>query len=136
MFGEPPANSMTRTRILVRIRDLLAYVTAGITLVAAAILYAVHQARTGGSPALPLKWLGFGGMTAITFGYCIRWHSPSVRNWKLWILWLALLAFHLAAGFFLLSRVSTIPLIYFVGAVIIETPILHKILYRYIRAGG
>jgi len=35
-------------------------------------MFAMHQARTGGSPNLPLKWLGFAGMTAIVFGYAIR----------------------------------------------------------------
>jgi hypothetical protein len=47
-------------------------VAIAVLIVAAAWMFAMHQARTGGSPNLPLKWLGFAGMTAIVFGNAIR----------------------------------------------------------------
>jgi len=84
-------------------------VAIAVLIVAAAWMFATHQARTGGSPNLPLKWLGFAGMTAIVFGYAIRacrrlWGRP-----KFWVLLGFFFAVHSGLGVFLLMRVATAP---------------------------
>lgn len=55
-----------------RIKEWLLYVAIAVLIVVSVWMFALHQARTGGSPNLALKWLGFAGMTAIVFGYAIR----------------------------------------------------------------
>src|SRR5208282_3219340 len=65
-------NQMPRRTRSGRIKDWLLYVAIAVLIVISVWMFAMHQARTGGSPNLPLKWLGFAGMTAIVFGNAIR----------------------------------------------------------------
>jgi len=58
---------------------------------------------------MPLKWLGFAGMTAIVFGYAIRacrrlWGRP-----KFWVFLGLFFAVHSGLGVLLLMRVATAP---------------------------
>ena len=92
-----------------RAREFLLYLAIAISIVVLAFVFAFHQARTGGSPYMPLKWLGFAGMTAIVFGYAIRacrrlWGRP-----KFWVLLGLFFAVHSGLGVFLLMRVATAP---------------------------
>ena len=92
-------------------RDLLLYVSVAIAVVAAAWMYGVHQARTGGSPNLRLKWIGFGGMTAVVFGYAIRACRRSWGKQRFWVLLCIFFAVHSGLGVLILMRVPAAPLL-------------------------
>jgi len=94
-----------------RIRDLLLYVAIALLIVVSVWMFAVHQARTGGSPNLPLKWLGFAGMTAIVFGNAIRACRRSWGNQKFWVFLVLFFAVHSVLGVFVLLRVPVVPLL-------------------------
>jgi hypothetical protein len=93
-----------------RVRDWLLYVVIAVLILAVVAAFAVHQARTGGSPDLPLKWIGFVGMTAIVFGYAIRACRRLWRTPKFWLLLTVFFVVHSGVGVFVL-RVATVPLI-------------------------
>ena len=96
-----------------RTKDLLLYVAIGIAIVALAWVFGVHQARTGGSPNLPLKWLGFAGMTAVVFGYAIRACGRSWGKKRLWVLLGVFFAVHSGLGVWILASVPKAPLLLF-----------------------
>lgn len=94
-----------------RLRDLVLYVLIGVLAVLGTGLYVLHQAKTHGSPNLPLKWMGFGAMSILVFGYAIR---ANRANWGKSEFWgpLAVFAFvHFALGLTLVSRLATLPMI-------------------------
>jgi hypothetical protein len=93
-----------------RIKDGLLYVAIAVLIVISVWMFAMHQARTGGSPNLPLKWLGFAGMTAIVFGYAIRACRQSWGKQKFWMLLGLFFAVHSGFGALILTRVSTVSL--------------------------
>ena len=117
-------------RRLHRLRDLVTYLIIAVGLVTAAGLFGIHQARTGGEPLLPMKWLGFAGLTGIVFGYAIhdsRAHWDDVRfRFVLGALFLV----HLCVGVVLLLVLSSIPLLTFALLVPIEFFGLMKCLAR------
>jgi len=49
---------MPRQTSLERIKEWLLYMAFAVLIVISVWMFAMHQARTGGSPNLPLKWLG------------------------------------------------------------------------------
>jgi Na+/melibiose symporter-like transporter len=110
-FTSATRNQTPRQGRFGRIKDWLLYVAIAVLIVISVWMFAMHQARTGGSPNLPLKWLGFAGMTAIVFGYAIR---ASPRSWgkqKFWVLLGLFFAVHSGLGVFVLLRVPTAPLV-------------------------
>ncbi|HVH88328.1 MAG TPA: hypothetical protein VM912_16530 [Terriglobales bacterium] len=111
---------MPRQARLGRIREWLLYVAIAVLIVVSVWMFALHQARTGGSPNLALKWLGFAGMTAIVFGCAIR---ASRRIWgkqTFWRLLALFFAVHSGLGVFLLLRVPTVPLVLYAVLTAIE----------------
>ncbi len=107
-----------------RIKDWLLYVAIAVLIVVSIWMFAMHQARSGGSPNLALKWLGFAGMTVIVFGYSIR---ACRRLWGKQRFWLFLGAFfvvHSGLGMFVLLRVSTVPLVLYAVLIAIEYAVL------------
>ncbi len=104
-------NQMPRQTRSGRIRDGLLYVAIAVLIVIAVWMFAVHQARTGGSPNLPLKWLGFAGMTGIVFGYAIRACRQSWGKQKFWALLGLFFAVHSVLGVLVLLRVPVVPLL-------------------------
>lgn len=94
-----------------RIKDWLVYVAIAVLIVISVWMFAMHQAKTGGSPNLPLKWLGFAGMTAIVFGYAIRACRRSWGKQKFWVLLGLFFAVHSGLGALVLTRVPTVPLV-------------------------
>lgn len=103
--------SSSRSRSLRRVLDFAAYAFIGILVVLAAGAYGFHQAGTRGSTELPLKWIGFGGETAIIFGYMIREKSRLRRLSRFWFVLSSLLVAHLIVGFAILERVESVPLL-------------------------
>jgi len=91
--------------------QLAAYVAIAVLIVPSVWMFAMHQARTGGSPNLPWKWLGFAGMTAIVFGYAIRACRQSWGKQKFWALLGRFFAVHSGLGVFVLLRVPVVPLV-------------------------
>jgi len=69
-----------------RLRDFLLYVAISLGVVAAIILFAAHQAKTGQSAGLPLNWLGFAAMTALVFGDAIRITRRAWTQPRFWLL--------------------------------------------------
>lgn len=100
-----PQTKSTRTR------DMLLYVLVAVLIVASAWMFAIHEANTGGSPNLPLKWLGFAGMTAVVFGYAIRACRRERRKERFWLLLSAFGVVHLGLGVFLVARAPVVPLL-------------------------
>ncbi len=91
--------------------DLLAYVAIALAVVAAIAIVAVHDAATNSSRELPLKWLGFGGLTAITFGYGVRHGIRRKPGGKFWAVLAAYFVFRTAIWILILSRVEVVPLL-------------------------
>lgn len=104
-------NQMPRRTRSGRIKDWLLYVAIAVLIVISVWMFAMHQARTGGSPNLPLKWLGFAGMTAIVFGNAIRACRRSWGNQKFWVFLVLFFAVHSGLGVFVLLRVPVVPLL-------------------------
>jgi hypothetical protein len=96
-----------------RIRDWLLYVGIAVVIVVSAILYGAHQGMTGGSAELPLKWIGFAGMTGIVFGYAIKACRPLWRRQKFWLVLGCFFVIHCGLGAFVLMRVPVVPLLLF-----------------------
>lgn len=94
-----------------RVRDFLLYLAIAISIVALLIAGILHQAKTGGSGNLPIKWLGFAGTTAVVFGYAIRACQQSWGKQKFWALLGLFFAVHSGLGVFVLLRVPTVPLL-------------------------
>lgn len=92
-------------------KDFLLYTAIGLAIVLAAVLFALHQVKIHGSPDLPLKWMGFAGMSAIVFGYAIRTNRASWRKPRFWRLLAAFSLVHFSLGFAVLSRIAAVPLI-------------------------
>jgi hypothetical protein len=107
-----------------RIKDWLLYVGIAVLIAASAWMFAMHQARTGGSPNLPLKWMGFAGMTAIVFGYAIRACRRSWGKQKFWVLLSLFFAVHSGLGVFVLLRVPVVPLVLYAVLTGIEYVVL------------
>lgn len=107
-----------------RTKDWLLYVAIAILIVISVWAFAIHQARTGGSPNLPLKWLGFAGMSVIVFGYAIR---ACRRLWGKQRFWLFLGLFfvvHSGLGVLVLLRVPTVPLVVYAVLTAVEYAVL------------
>jgi Na+/melibiose symporter-like transporter len=117
-------NQMPRQGRSGRIKDWLLYVVIAVLIVISVWMFAMHQARTGGSPNLPLKWLGFAGMTAIVFGYAIRACRRSWGKQKFWVLLGLFFAVHSGLGVFVLLRVPTVPLVLYAVLTGIEYVVL------------
>jgi hypothetical protein len=127
MHVEKNIPSRTRARPG-RTKDFLLYVAIAIAVVMVVVTFAFHQAKTGGSPDLPLKWMGFAGMTAIVFGYAIRdgrrkWHLP-----KFWLFLGLFFALHTILGIIVLLSVTKMPLVIFGALTGVEYLILAKYL--------
>src|SRR5690242_20125545 len=94
-----------------RNRDLVIYVGIAITVVMAMASFAIHQARTGAAPDLPLKWLGLIGLTAILFGYAIRNNRKNWSQPRFWGLVALLASVHFLLWIFLLIRIPVVPIL-------------------------
>jgi hypothetical protein len=105
---------MTAPRRARRIRDLFLYVVIATGVVASAFLFAAYQVRTGQTPGLPIKWLGFAAMTGLVFGDTIRATRHCWRNRRFWLLLSVFLAVQACLGIFLLSRVPKVPLVLYI----------------------
>ena len=96
---------------LARIRDFALYIVIGVAVVGAASWWGYYQARVGGSPYLPMKWIAFASVTGIAFGYAIKGQRPNWRKPRLWAALGVLAAAHFAIGILVIWRISTLPLI-------------------------
>jgi hypothetical protein len=96
-----------------RIKDWLIYVAIAVRIVASIWMFEMHQVKTGGSPNLPLKWLGFAGMTAVVFGYAIRACRRSWGKRRFWVLLGIFFVVHAGLGVSILMRVPTAPLLFY-----------------------
>jgi hypothetical protein len=92
---------------------MLFYVLIAIAFFGATYIFATHQARIGGSPSLPLKWIGFAGMTAIVFGYAIRQSRALWSSNRFWVLLSIMFAVHVGLGVLVLLSVTAAPLAFF-----------------------
>jgi len=93
------------------VKDWLLYVAIAILIVLLIWMFEIHQARTGGSPHLPLKWLGFAGMSAILFGQTLQSCRPLWGIRKFWILLGLFFIVHSGLGSFVLLRIQAVPLL-------------------------
>ena len=96
-----------------RVLDFIFYALAGLAVVAFALIYAVHAARSGETGRLPLRWIGVAGATAVTFGYPVRWGRAHWRVGLFWLVLTGLLLVHLATYAVILLNVRDWPLILF-----------------------
>ena len=96
-----------------RIKDWLLYIAIAVVIVISVWMFAMHQAEDGRLSELPLKWLGFAGMTAIVFGYAIRGCRQSWEKQKFWVLMGLFFAIHCGLGVFVLLRVPVMPLVFY-----------------------
>ncbi|MBS1852390.1 MAG: hypothetical protein JST79_15900 [Acidobacteria bacterium] len=89
-----------------RIKDWLLYVAISILIVISIWMFAMHQARIGDSPNLPLKWLGFAGMTVIIFGNAIRAYRRFWGRRRFWLFLGLFSSVHSCLGVIVLLRVA------------------------------
>lgn len=114
---------------LKRIKDWLSYLLIAFLVAISIWAFEMHQARNLRSPDLPLKWLGFAGMTAIVFGYAIRSCRPLWREQRFWTYLSIFFAVHAALGISVLSRVHHAPL----GLYAVLTGLEYLVLARYLQ---
>ncbi len=102
---------MKRGATLARVKDFILYIAIGVAAVGATVGWAYYQAKTGGQPDLPMKWLAFAAVTAIAFGYVIKAQRRNWRRPKLWVALGVLAVVHFAIGIYVVWRLSAFPLI-------------------------
>ncbi len=127
-----PANNPHPGTVRRRLRDLLLYCLIGILLVVVGGVYAVHQGRLGRTSGLPLKWLGFGIMSALVFGNAIRHSEPFWRSRRFWGPLVLFSILHFGLGFVVLLRLRQVGLIEFFFATLIENALLNAYLGRFL----
>jgi hypothetical protein len=93
-----------------RIWDWLAYFAIAVVLYGVLIAWAFHQAKTGGSAKLPLKWLGLAGLTGLVFGYTIKSFRP-LWGRKFWLLLALFFAVHSFVWLLILVPLERAPLL-------------------------
>ena len=93
-----------------RLADLILYVLIAIVVLGAFAFYGIYQARHGQHSDLPLKWIAFGVLTAIVFGYTIRDNRMSWKQSRFWAGLLSAFVAHLGLGF-LLRYFDAVPLL-------------------------
>ena len=130
----PKRNEMASKDTSRGTKDLVLYVAIAIILVIVVWIFSIHQARTGGSPNLPLKWIGFAGMTAIVFGYAIRTCRRLWGNQRFWLLLSLFLAVHSGVGVFVLATVSAVPLVFYAVLTGLEYVLLTAYLGFFLRS--
>ncbi|HET6841492.1 MAG TPA: hypothetical protein VFK06_07360 [Candidatus Angelobacter sp.] len=92
-------------------KDWLLYVAIAVLIMVLVWMFEIHQARTGGSPHLPLKWLSFAGMTAVVFWQTLQSCRPLWEMRKFWILLGLFFTVHSVLGVLVLMRIRTVPLL-------------------------
>ena len=103
----------------------------GVSLVAAIIVYAEY----GPSKWMPsIRWWGFTGATAVTFGYPLYWYRKRVRQVRFWLVFSALLVVHSAAYIVVLRSVEEWPLMLFALITPGEWVVIYPVLHRFGRA--
>jgi hypothetical protein len=103
-----------------RTKDFIIYCLIAILIVTFIGLYGFYEGKLGHTSGLPVKWLGFGIMTAFVFGNTIRYSGPLWRVRKFWVLLGIFSVAHFVFGFLILSRISKIGLIHFAAITPIE----------------
>src|SRR5947209_17514807 len=104
-------NQMPMTTKSGRIKDWLLYLFIAVLVVTSLWLFAIHQAQTGSSAGLPLKWMGFVGMSAIVFGGAIRDSRQLWTRRRFWISITIFLALHCGLWIILLLRAPVVPML-------------------------
>jgi len=94
-----------------RIYDWLAYAAIAVLIIGVVIAWALYQARTGGSTKLPLKWLGWIGMTAVIFTTAARAGRRTRPGRRFWDLLAIFFLIHTGVWLFILTKVSEVPLL-------------------------
>jgi hypothetical protein len=115
-------------------RDLLIYVSIGLGLALTVILFAIHQAKSGGTPDLPLKWMGFGVESLVVFGYVIRRFRAQWHETRYWFLLLIFAASHVLVGCAVLLRIEAVPVLYFGLILAPEFLMISALLERLLRS--
>jgi hypothetical protein len=105
-----------------RVRDFLLYVAIGISLIVLIVLYGNYQIAKRQSPGLPVKWLGFGVMTALIFWWAIRAYRPFWKKTKFWGSLTLFSVFHFSLGILILLKLARpVGLIDFAVATVLES---------------
>jgi hypothetical protein len=102
----------------------LLYTGIGVVILVTLTIFARYEAKTGGSPNLPLKWLGFGGLTAIVFGYAVRACRQFWKRQSFWWLLGGFCAAHFALGVCVLLKVQTVPMVLYALLTALEYAVL------------
>ena len=95
-----------------RFMDFVLYILIGVACVTAPVLWAVHQARVGGSSQLPLKWFALAGILTTGFWYPIKHSRHKWGRPQFWVAAGGLAAVQLVVGYIAMSRIDRFPLIY------------------------
>jgi hypothetical protein len=101
------ARRSTRSRII----DVALYLAIALSLFTALYFYASYQARAGRQPGLPLNWLGFGGMTALVYGYALQDHRRSWGRPRFWLTFIVALLLQAGAGIAMLWKAERVGLL-------------------------
>jgi hypothetical protein len=117
------------------VRDLLIYVAIGLGLVLGVIVFEIHQAKTGGAPDLPLKWMGFGVESLVLFGYVFRRFRRHWQEARYWSLLSIFAAAHFLLGYAILVRIEAVPVLYFGLVLAPEFMLLSACLEHSLRRG-
>jgi hypothetical protein len=96
-----------------RVRDFLLYIAIAVAITASVVIHGFRQSKAGGSADLPMKWIGFAGMTAIVFGYCLKACRAKWRMPRLWLFLILFFAAHSIAGILVLAKTPVMPLVWF-----------------------
>jgi len=109
---------------LPRVVDLLLYILIAIAVIASVFAYAVYQAKAGQHARLPLKWMAFGGLTLVVFGYTLRDYRGFWGRRPFWVAVGVSLLVHLALGLVVLRQFDKVPLVLLAMAASMEAVLL------------
>jgi hypothetical protein len=84
----------------------------------------------------PAKWVAFGFVTAVLFGYPIYWRWHDLRDRRFWFRWTGLLFIHSLLLGRLLTSVNRLPLVFFIPIALAEFVVIAPLLDRTIVTHG
>ncbi len=123
--GSAPTNAWKR------VRDIMLEVVVAVALVTGGIVYVASHPRSS------LNWAGVALLanTVVVFGYLISWFRAEWRRLVFWAMLVVLLLGHVLIYIFVVSRISQLPLAYYLVLTTMELALFQLILRKLLNTG-
>jgi hypothetical protein len=113
-----------------RSRDFVLYILVGLGVVLAFSMLALGPREYWPDD----KWVPFALVTALLFGYPVRWYRRFLRSAKFWTLHLGFMLFHLVGWILFLRSINRFPYFWYAPSTGVEIICLQVLLSSVLRA--